>query len=248
MPLKRFCFIFFAVLPLLSSCSDLRDRPLHELEDGELKEELSAAEFELVQGYMMRQVGDAFRDGMAAAFSGAEMKPPQIDSTMTIREILEAEKKARHDDSVRVVQEQKAAAEAEARRKAEIARLRQTVILTPLSKGFVDEDIYKGRFDAYVTLRVALKNDSNKEISGVKGTIQVMDKFEDEVIQLSYKYDKKIPAGERVTEMGYYEYNQFIDSHQAFRGLDLESMKIEWIPEMILFSDGTKLELSASDS
>ena len=55
-------------------------------------------------------------------------------------------------------------------------------------------------------------------------------------------YDDGIPAKSTKNWNAQTEFNQFMDEDVALKNKDVEDLKISWIPEKILFSDGTTLE------
>lgn len=101
------------------------------------------------------------------------------------------------------------------------------------SKGFNPSNVNTRQFSSYVTLNVVLHNNRGVDIKGAKISMVVKDKFDDEIIVLSMKVDA-IKKDGILKEEQLYEYNQFIDSHQRFRALDIDSMKIEISVEKVL--------------
>ena len=37
------------------------------------------------------------------------------------------------------------------------------------------------------------------------------------------------------------EYNQFLNPHQQLRNTELKDMKVVWMPESVIFTDGSKI-------
>lgn len=54
--------------------------------------------------------------------------------------------------------------------------------------------------------------------------------------------------GAIVTDEISWKVNQFDDEWKAFRGTALSSMKAGWVPDQIIFTDGTSLKAPDSDS
>ena len=48
-------------------------------------------------------------------------------------------------------------------------------------------------------------------------------------------------AGETKNWTGVIKYNQFMDDHSKFKGMELKSLKFAWVPRGIIFSDGTSV-------
>lgn len=53
-----------------------------------------------------------------------------------------------------------------------------------------------------------------------------------------------IKAGEKAAWSGAIKYNQFIANHQNLRNAEMENMKVVWLPESVLFEEGTTMGAS----
>jgi len=63
-----------------------------------------------------------------------------------------------------------------------------------------------------------------------------------EVKQLSISYDQIVKTGTTAKWSATSDYNQFIDSDKALKSKNIEDLKIQWIPEKIIFVDNSTLE------
>lgn len=111
-------------------------------------------------------------------------------------------------------------------------------------KGFIAADFYAGRVNATISFTMQQLNKSTKNIRAYKGVLIFRDLFNDEITTVSYKGDKHLQAGQNREEKMFLDYNEFIDKHQILRSTEMKNLRVEWQPEMIMFSDGTSLGLN----
>lgn len=88
-----------------------------------------------------------------------------------------------------------------------------------------------------------LTNNTEKDITGVKGTITFMDLFGDTIDGANLSYDEGIKVGESKLYLAGIDYNQFIDESIELRQIDLENLKYEWEVNTIIYADGTTEEM-----
>ncbi|MBD0368910.1 MAG: hypothetical protein ICV53_22730, partial [Flavisolibacter sp.] len=112
-----------------------------------------------------------------------------------------------------------------------------------LQKGFKTEF-----YDEILFCKVKFTNLSDKNITGVRGTLHLYDQSNNVIhsflVYLDSKYDGSIKAKKSVIKqiggIGFDdEYNQFNEKDRLFVHTDLSRMRIVWEPEQIVFSDGT---------
>jgi hypothetical protein len=99
--------------------------------------------------------------------------------------------------------------------------------------------------DENLVVTFGYQNNTQRDISGVKGRISVRDLFGDQLCGLAISNDNTIPAGKRATWTcsRSVQYGLGDNKDRKFAELDDSKYKILWEPQMIVFSDGTKLEL-----
>jgi len=221
------------ILFLLTSCTSPDNEPLtkENLEAISKTNALTGEEFQLLQAYTLRT-------GFAGIMSG---KSPEdiLDSTITIREAIDKQKKWAYDDSVQTANEEMRAKAALAAHEKELARLRTIVTVTPVKKQF---DSYE--YQEYNTFKFAIKNSGEKAIRGFKGGLVVNDLFGDRISKLEIKYDDKLDPGKDKIISSSYSYNQFMDNDSKLRFTPLEKLKFSWEPEIIIFIDGEELKVA----
>jgi hypothetical protein len=71
--------------------------------------------------------------------------------------------------------------------------------------------------------------------------VHFTDLFGKEIYDCGLTISDPIRAGEKANWDGSIEYNQFMGQHKAFRNAELKDMRIVWVPESILFEDGTQI-------
>lgn len=148
-------------------------------------------------------------------------------------------KKLTLTEKAEAAKQEKLAKEIQEKEDAEKARLRQVVTMALVEKSFVGSDPMSGRYQDYITLKVAIENNSDKDVKALKGVLIFKDIFGDEIIEVNFKYDEGIKALSRTTWEGGIDYNQFNDSHQRLRDIELKNLSLQWEPQTIIFEDET---------
>lgn len=215
-------FIVLAVFAV-SCSSPLEKKYNSETEDKDiesLKTELDTADLRLILGTMFRmRIEDKDFEGM------------------TYRELLEDGKRYKAEQE-RIEAEQQAMAEKAAREEAErVKRLQDAVMVSCYEKGF-----YEGTYEDYITYKFVIKNKSDKDIRALKGMVVFNDIFDEKISALGLTYDQPIEAGKEITWNATTDYNQFKSEDRSLRNKDLKDMKVVWVPEKLIFRDGTTLE------
>ncbi|WP_246606808.1 hypothetical protein [Novilysobacter antarcticus] len=231
---------------VLAACSSAKNTPLpRELENMDsikpAMEKLEPEDRELATGYIMRHTVGA---KMGAIFGGAE--GPGIPEGMTIGKAIEEQRKFIADQEA---EEQKQAALKvllQAQREAAIKPMREAVTVTLVSKRINPEYGYSGiLMDENLEVIFGYKNNTQKDISGVKGYVSVRDLFGDELSGFAISNDDTIPAGESITWTGSRSVKYAVGDNKdrKLAELDDSKYKVNWEPRMIVFADGTKLEV-----
>lgn len=90
---------------------------------------------------------------------------------------------------------------------------------------------------------MGLRNETDKRIEGVKGTIHFDDLFGDRLRSLSFSFDDGLPPREAVEWNGTISHNEFIPEHVKLAKTSLEKLRVTWDPEAIVYSkEGTASE------
>jgi hypothetical protein len=227
--LRRFALLI--VVPLLSCAPDPKKVQVTEQNKDKLLEEmkdmkgLTVDETRMLIAYGMRQ-------GLGKAFGAA---PPSMVGK-TVGDIIADQRSFETDAKKRQEQEASLAAEAKAKEEARAAELRKALSLTVFKKGFEEAS-----YQEYITLKCAYENTSGKDIRAFAGRVRFTDLFGKPIYDSGLTISDPIKAGAKATWDGSIRYNQFNAEQSNFRNTDLKDMKIEWVPNSILFEDGTRI-------
>lgn len=176
------------------------------------------------------------RTKASAAFGG-----PVSEVGVTIGEALKRQKKWSDDEDkkelAQAVLKAKLAAEQEAARK----KFASAVTVIVLSKTLEPKNYDLGRYSDIQQIRLGIENLTDKDMAGVKGTVKFYDIFGKESGEVGFSMDTEIKAKGRATWNGTRDYNQFLDSHKSLAALESGKYTTKFEPEMIVFSDGTKM-------
>lgn len=114
---------------------------------------------------------------------------------------------------------------------------KEAVSLEVIEKEMTNVDIQK-----FMSIRVKIQNESNKELTGVKGTIVFFNKFKDEIAVFDFADDKlDLPVNGWSDGWFDFPYNPYINGDVNFMETDLEDMTYEFRPHTILFADGSTI-------
>lgn len=112
-----------------------------------------------------------------------------------------------------------------------------------LGKRFEKADYESGIYMDSITVRFEFENKSDRAISGFKGTAEFADMFGDKIKSVKLSYDKPIAPKQKVSWHGSLDYNQFISADSKFRDTDNDKLTFNFVPETVIFADGSKLEV-----
>jgi hypothetical protein len=229
---------------VLAACSGPKDTPLpRELDKMDTikpaMEKLTAEERELAAGYIMRHTIGAKLGGL---FGGKE--GPGIPDGMTIGRAIDEQRKFKADAAIEEAKQQALKAKLQAEREAAQKQMREAVTVTLVSKKLATEHGYSGIVtDENLRVVFGYKNNTDKEVAGVKGHVSVKDLFGEEISGFQISNDTTIPAGQSTTWTGSrsVRFSLGRNNDRKFAELGEDKYKVVWEPEMIVFKDGTKL-------
>lgn len=221
----------------LAGCNDPRDTKLPPLSEwASIKpqvEKLPQEERDLLAGYMMRK-------SLGAAFGG---KSPDQEG-VTIGQAIEAQKKWKAEQDAAEAEKKAAEAKKQAEREAAMSKMREAVSVTLLGKKLAEDRAAGMVLDEKIEIKVEYKNLSGKDVSGVKGTVKVVDQFGEELSGFAISNDGTIKAGGTAVWEGgrSVRYGMNSDKDRKFAGLEEGKYKVVWEPEMVVFADGSSLK------
>lgn len=85
-----------------------------------------------------------------------------------------------------------------------------------------------------------ITNNTDQDIEGVQGTVNLFDLFGNKIKSVKLTYDKGISKGETKLYQASIDYNQFIDSDIKLGSKELSKMKYEFDVDTIIYKNGTK--------
>jgi hypothetical protein len=229
---------------VLAACSGPKDTPLpRDLDKMDTikpaMEKLTPEERELAAGYIMRHTIGAKLGGL---FGGKE--GPGIPEGMTLGKAIEEQRKFKADAAIEEAKQQALKAKLQAEREAAQKQMREAVTVTLVSKKLVTEHGYSGIVtDENLQVVFGYKNNTDRDVAGVKGYVSVKDLFGEEISGFLISNDNTIPAGQSATWTGSRSVRFALGDNKDRKLAELgeDKYKVVWEPEMIVFKDGTKL-------
>lgn len=109
------------------------------------------------------------------------------------------------------------------------------------SKESHPKDIYAGIYSPYVTMKVLVVNNSQKNIRGYKGYFTVKNIFNETIMKSGYHNDDGIKAAEKTSINLSKDINQFMDEDKKLYNTELSKLKFEWTTTAIIFDDGSSI-------
>lgn len=231
---------------VLAACSGPKDTPLpRDLDKMDTikpaMEKLTPEERELAAAYIMRHTIGAKLGGLFGDKEG-----PGIPEGMTLGKAIEEQRKFEADVAIEEAKQQALKAKVQAEREAARKQMREAVTVTLVSKKLVTERGYGGMVvDEYLEVTFAYKNNTAKDIAGVKGRVSVKDLFGDELSAFQISNDSTIKAGQTATWTGSRSvlFSMGDNNDRKLAELGDDKFKVVWEPQTIVFADGTKLVL-----
>jgi hypothetical protein len=242
----RITLLMLASLITLAACSGPKDTPLpKDLQQMEsikpAMEKLTPEERELAAGYIMRHT---FGAKLGALFGGKE--GPGIPDGMTLGKAIEEQRKFQADAVLEEAKQQALKAKLQAERDAAMKPMLEAVTVTLVSKKIAVERGYSGMvMDEKLEAIFGYKNNTAKDISGVKGLVSIKDLFGDEISAFQISNDSTIKAGLSATWTGSrsIRFSMGNNNDRKLAELGDDKYKVVWEPQAIVFADGTKLVL-----
>ncbi len=197
---------------------------------------LSDEEKRLVSAYLVRRK-------MAEIFGAKNVAQDHL----SVGRMIEDEKAFERDQAAKDSESKALQARVTAEKEAIARQINGVLTVALVSKGFRASDYKSGIISDEITIELALENKGTKDIAGVKGTTVFKDMFGDLIKQISLSYDEGIPAGKSVTWSGTLRYNQFESNDAKLRSIDMGKLQFSFIPDTVIFADGTRLSASPAN-
>jgi hypothetical protein len=236
-----FLFAAMCLLFFVAGCSDPKDTPIPgNLTAWESNAKLQKAINKLTPDEKSLFIQYVLRTGISGALGGAG-----IPVGMTVGGAIEAQKKWKIDKELEEARQKALAEELKAKREAILVQMRELATVTLLDLGFIPSDFQSGRIRDQIKIKLGIKNNSSKNLVGIKGSTLFDDIFGDKILNINFSIDENIAAGATAIYSGVIDYNQFIAGHKKLINTESEKIKFSWQPAVYLFDDGSKLETNA---
>ena len=228
--LRRQATLLFVAL--LCACSDVKGQPV-------TMEDLDQTAVRVHQSRLSDKEKQQFDEIRARADNGDyDVTNKTVGQMIADQAAFDADKKAQAEKEARV------AAEARARHNAQVTALKNALTVALVDKGYHPADYANFEYESYVTMQLALRNNSSKSIRAVKGSLDFQTPLGDSIYESAFEDSDTIPPRHTETWAGSIKYNQFNDALTRFRNADLRNIRLNWQPKEILFTDGSRLRVS----
>lgn len=225
----------------LSGCHNPKNTEIPERLDGltALKtdiDKLSAEERELLAGYVLRS---SLSQGLVGA---GELT--HVPKGTTIAQAIEQQRVFLAQQKTERERQEKLKTELQQKKEQQMTQMREAVTVAVVSKKISPEVGRSGIvLDEKLEVDFAYRNNTQKQITGVKGRIVILDVFGDRLSAFQVSNDDTIPAGQSSVWPGSRSVRYATSGNQDRKWAELSEDKytVVWEPEMIVFSDGTQL-------
>lgn len=236
----------------LGACSNPKDTPVpRDIDLGKMQtlkpalDKLTPEERDLAANYIARHATAAALDKAFGSLPAAG-KDAGIPAGETLGEAIAEQRKYEAEQKAKEERQAELKAALVAKRDAAAKAMDGAVTVTLVSKKIVPNVGYGGIVtDTNLEVVFGYKNNTAKDIAGVKGMISIRDLFGDEISSFLVSNDTTIPAGKSVTWKGSrsVDYGFGHNKDRQLAALDDSKYKVVWQPQMIVFADGSKLAL-----
>jgi hypothetical protein len=184
------------------------------------------------------------------ASARASMNSYSLDGK-TVGSIIQDQKTFESEQEAREKAQKEVQQRIEAENAKKLAELTGAVNVYPETEAFIPADTNNGEYQDNMKIMYRVDNKSKKTISAIKGLIEFKNAFGDKVIGLSYEdqiSNVVFKPGLTIDDTTTYTVNQFDQDWKNFRGYKLSELKTDWVPEQILFADGSSLKATSENS
>jgi hypothetical protein len=121
--------------------------------------------------------------------------------------------------------------------------LRDALTIDLKDKGILEKEYDRaGRYNEYITFTLRIHNRSEKDIEGVKGTVEFRGWFDELIGSVNLSYDGGVPVNQFKEWPGQFEYKKDGRVARKFAATPLQKLRVIWVPKLIIFKDGSRLE------
>jgi hypothetical protein len=167
-------------------------------------------------------------------------------SASTFGQAIDAQRIYVADQKIQQAAEKLALEQEKAERVAAVKAMQDLVSVSLVSKSIEVERGYSGiEMDRNINVAFMFKNNSGKDIAGVKGRIDVRDLFGDEISGFQISNDQTIKVGQSITWRGSRSVNYPLGGNKDEKLVELgdDKFTLVWEPQVIVYVDGSKAVL-----
>jgi hypothetical protein len=238
----RFSNSAFIALFILAGCSNPKNTTiptnLDSLDSISVSvKKLTPEEQQLFAGYFMRHAIGAKMGGLFG------LKAAPIPEGMTIGKAIDEQRAYLADETAKEADEKALKEKVLKEREQAMVAMRSAVTVTLVSKKIATESMSGIETDRKIEIVIAYRNNTDKTVAGVKGTLDVNDLFGDELSGFAVSNDTTIAPGATIIWTGgrSVKFSMNSNKDEKLAGLADDKYKVIWNPKMIIFGDGTKL-------
>ena len=219
-----FAFYFVAAIILFNSCSSPLDKPYKKdtIEEDflNLKNAINEEDVTLLAGYIaLKSIGEE-------SFLGK-----------SYMDILKEAKSYQEELRLKSEEEKRLAEKAKTEEAERVKMLGESLTVSVFAK-----DFFEYNYRDYISYKFVFENKADKDIKAFTGKMVFSDIFDKEIKSLNLTYDEGVSAGSTKKWNAQTEFNQYIDGDVTLKNKELENLKMTWVPEKIIFEDGSVLE------
>ena len=190
------------------------------------------------QSNLSDQDKTAFDELKARADNGEyDVTGKNVGQIISDQEAYDADQKAQRDKAAAL------AAQIKQRHNDSVHALQHVLTVALVDKGYHDADVMNGDYQDLITFELAFRNNGSKPIRAVKGNLGFRNLLGDMIHSANFEHAIDIAPGQSIGWDGTLDFNQYDDSLVQLRDAQVHNIRLDWEPEQILFSDGTKMEV-----
>lgn len=233
------CLCLILLTLSLISCNDYKETVIPpEIESWETDNKFKKSVKKLNEEDKKLFVAYTMRAELGEVFGGKG-----IGKGLTIGQAIDIQKEWGEEQELEKQKQQLLAEELQKKQLSALKEMNSALTVSLISLKFNKSDWNSGTYSDYFSIEIAFKNNTDKNIMGAKGVVVLKDVFGDAIKNVRLSNDKDIKSNSTNSWYGTLDYNQFMAEDNKLRTTEFNKLKFEWIPDIYLFDDGSKLQM-----
>lgn len=166
-----------------------------------------------------------------------------LEKGLTIGEAIKLEKEFQAEQAKEELKSKALAAELQKKQLEATKVMNEAVTTSLVNLGFRQADWENGALSDYFVIQLGFKNNTGKNITGIKGVVVLKDIFDAVIKQVEISNDDGVSAGQSTVGTYTLDYNQFIDEDVKLNNTDFDKIRYSWTPVTYLFEDGSSMKM-----